>query len=111
MKRAGLCCLAVVPGLATLWIAAAAAAERDKPNIILCMTDDQGWGDTGYNGHPELKTPNLDTIGRRRHPLRPFLRSQPFMLSHPRGGPASTYRPGLLTAASGPTRIHITVTA
>ncbi|MFM1768980.1 MAG: hypothetical protein RJA22_1509 [Verrucomicrobiota bacterium] len=26
------------------------------------MTDDQGWGDTGYNGHPELKTPNLDRL-------------------------------------------------
>jgi len=33
-----------------------------KPNIILCMTDDQGWGDTGYNGHPHLKTPNLDAM-------------------------------------------------
>ncbi len=32
------------------------------PNIILCMTDDQGWGDTGYNGHPILKTPNLDAM-------------------------------------------------
>jgi len=26
------------------------------------MADDQGWGDTGYNGHPELKTPNLDKL-------------------------------------------------
>ncbi len=26
------------------------------------MTDDQGWGDTGYNGHPVLKTPNLDAM-------------------------------------------------
>ena len=34
----------------------------DKPNIILCMTDDQGWYETGYNGHPELKTPNLDAM-------------------------------------------------
>jgi arylsulfatase A-like enzyme len=35
-----------------------------KPNIILCMTDDQGWGDTGYNGHPVLKTPNLDQMAK-----------------------------------------------
>ena len=27
------------------------AGGRAKPNIILCMTDDQGWGDTSYNGH------------------------------------------------------------
>ena len=31
-----------------------------QPNIILIMTDDQGWGDTGYNGHPVLRTPHLD---------------------------------------------------
>ena len=33
-----------------------------KPNIILCMTDDQGWGDVGYNGHPILKTPHLNQM-------------------------------------------------
>ena len=33
-----------------------------NPNIILCMADDMGWGDTGYNGHPYLKTPNLDRM-------------------------------------------------
>ena len=32
------------------------------PNIILIMADDQGWGDVGYNGHPHLKTPNLDSM-------------------------------------------------
>ena len=33
-----------------------------RPNIILVMTDDQGWGQTGYNEHPILKTPNLDAM-------------------------------------------------
>ncbi len=37
-------------------------ASAEKPNIILCMADDLGWGDTGYNGHPVLKTPNLDAM-------------------------------------------------
>ncbi|KLU05549.1 sulfatase [Rhodopirellula islandica] len=36
----------------------------DPPNIILCMSDDQGWGDTGYNGHPHLKTPHLDQMAK-----------------------------------------------
>lgn len=39
-----------------------AATGDNKPNIILCMTDDQGWGDTGYNSHPVLKTPTLDRM-------------------------------------------------
>jgi arylsulfatase A-like enzyme len=38
-------------------------AESDSPpNIILIMTDDQGWGQTGYYNHPVLKTPNLDEM-------------------------------------------------
>jgi arylsulfatase A-like enzyme len=36
--------------------------RRPPPNVILCMSDDQGWGDVGYNGHPVLRTPNLDAM-------------------------------------------------
>src|SRR5688572_19794550 len=34
------------------------AAPTALPNVVLCMSDDQGWGDVGYNGHPVLRTPN-----------------------------------------------------
>ncbi|MBU2949075.1 sulfatase family protein [Zobellia uliginosa] len=37
-------------------------ANPERPNIILLMADDQGWGDTGYNGHSHLNTPNLDKM-------------------------------------------------
>lgn len=37
---------------------------NSKPNIILCMADDQGWGDVGYYDHPLLKTPNLDAMSK-----------------------------------------------
>lgn len=38
-------------------------AESDRPNVLLIMTDDQGWGDLGRNGNPFLKTPVLDGFG------------------------------------------------
>ncbi len=33
-----------------------------QPNIILLMGDDHGWEETGYNGHPHVKTPVLDEM-------------------------------------------------
>ncbi len=40
-----------------------ALAKKERlPNIVLVMSDDQGWGQTGYNNHPLLKTPNLDAM-------------------------------------------------
>lgn len=41
---------------------ALSAKETKRPNIILVMADDQGWGQTSYNNHPFLKTPNLDKM-------------------------------------------------
>ena len=35
-----------------------------KPNFVLCMADDQGWGDMAYNGHPTVKTPVFDELAR-----------------------------------------------
>lgn len=39
-----------------------AHAAPSKPNIIFVMADDMGWGETGYRGHPVLKTPNIDAM-------------------------------------------------
>ena len=42
--------------------AEAAEARGKRPNVVLIMTDDQGWGQTGYYNHPVLKTPNIDKM-------------------------------------------------
>jgi len=36
--------------------------DSESPNIILIMTDDQGWGQASYYDHPILETPNLDAM-------------------------------------------------
>ena len=38
--------------------------SADPPNVILIMTDDQGYGDLSCHGNPVLKTPNLDQLYR-----------------------------------------------
>lgn len=37
-------------------------AHAAPPNIVLLMGDDHGWEETGYNGHPHVKTPVLDEM-------------------------------------------------
>jgi len=53
------------PGFLLAWIVSCSGTSTfGKPNIILCMADDLGWGDTGYNGHPVIQTPHLDAMAR-----------------------------------------------
>src|ERR1051325_9539247 len=39
-------------------------SAADRPNVILIMTDDQGYGDLSITGNPILKTPNIDRLAR-----------------------------------------------
>jgi arylsulfatase A-like enzyme len=39
-----------------------AGFSADKPNVVLIMTDDQGYGDLGSTGNPIIKTPNIDAL-------------------------------------------------
>ena len=39
-------------------------SAQKKPNIIIMMSDDQGYGDIGAHGNPYLKTPNMEKIGK-----------------------------------------------
>ena len=40
-------------------------AADSRPNIVLIMTDDQGYGDLGIHGNPLIETPNIDVIAGR----------------------------------------------
>jgi arylsulfatase A-like enzyme len=41
-----------------------AAPAKRPPNVVLIITDDQGYGDLSLHGNPVLRTPNIDSIGR-----------------------------------------------
>ena len=38
--------------------------EAAKPNVVVILTDDQGWGDLSLNGNRDLDTPNIDSLAR-----------------------------------------------
>lgn len=45
-----------------LFVFCLAANAQTKPNVILMMADDLGWGDVGFNGNQIIKTPHLDRM-------------------------------------------------
>ncbi len=48
------------------------SSKTKPPNIILVITDDQGYGDLACHGNPVIKTPNLDELYRRSVRLTNF---------------------------------------
>ncbi|NDC76275.1 MAG: N-acetylgalactosamine 6-sulfate sulfatase [Chitinophagia bacterium] len=52
-------------------------AQDRRPNIILLMSDDQGWGETGYRNHPNLRTPQLDAMAANGLRLDHFYAGSP----------------------------------
>ena len=56
-------------------------ASSALPNIVLLMGDDHGWEETGYNGHPHVKTPVLDEMAATG------LRMDRFYAGHPSCSP------------------------
>src|SRR5210317_1959102 len=54
--------------IVTLGVAALAAtsihAAPQNPNVVVILTDDQGWGDLSLNGNKNLSTPSIDSLAR-----------------------------------------------
>jgi len=95
-------CLRIVLIAACLSVSwSALAAER--PNFVMIMADDLGWGDVGYNGHPHLKTPHLDAMAKAGLRLNRFYSAAP--VCSPTRGSCITgrhpYRYGIPFANSG----------
>lgn len=43
---------------------AKAAKANKRPNVVVILADDQGWGDLSIHGNVNLKTPNIDSLAR-----------------------------------------------
>ena len=69
-----------------------------RPNVVLIITDDQGYGDLGFHGNPQIKTPQPGPFARESvrlkkfyvspvcSPTRASLLTGPLQLPHRRGG-------------------------
>ena len=85
----------------------AEVTDTALPNIILLMSDDQGWGDVGFNGNDVIKTPHLDSMAAAGIRFDRFYAAAP--LCSPTRGSCLTgrypFRFGILAAHTGGMRV------
>jgi arylsulfatase A-like enzyme len=48
------------------------APQDRRPNVLLIVTDDQGYGDLGCHGNPQIKTPRLDALAKESYRFDSF---------------------------------------
>ena len=64
MKSSSYCFIALMFVLSPLVCRAAEAQRQARPNVIAIVTDDQGRWAMGLYGNREIRTPNMDRIGK-----------------------------------------------
>ena len=85
--------------LAACGLLVSGVAAAAQPNVIVILSDDQGWGDLSLHGNPNLSTPNIDSLAGQGAQFERFYvcpvcsptRAE-FLTGryHPRGGVYST---------------------
>ena len=50
--------------VAAMSLLPSAAAQGKRPNVVIFVADDAGWGDYSHSGNRQLRTPNIDSIAR-----------------------------------------------
>ena len=46
--------------------------DSRPPNVVIFLTDDQGWGDLSVTGNTNISTPNVDSLAREGATLESF---------------------------------------
>lgn len=64
LKWAGLTAAAALPLASMKAARAEAAPSKPRPNVLIILSDDQGWGDLSSNGNSNLSTPRIDALGK-----------------------------------------------
>src|SRR5665811_1880695 len=95
--------------ISTVFAYSGLAQKKTQPNVIIIITDDQGYGDLGVTGNPHVKTPVIDKFARENirfnnfyvspvcAPTRSSLMTGRFSL---RTGVRDTYNGGAIMATS-----------
>src|SRR6185436_12353524 len=52
--------------------------QPSRPNVIIILADDMGWGDLGCYGNPKFKTPNIDRMAKEGSRLTDFYSTCPY---------------------------------
>lgn len=52
--------------------------KGERPNVLIIISDDQGWGDVGFNGCTDIPTPNLDKLAQEGVSFQAGYASHPY---------------------------------